>query len=231
MQRSQTRGWLVTAGAAMFALYVLTHPRGAVERARDVGEAVHSAAVQPAWVPSHLIGLAAVVLIALGLWGLLRAGWLAADARSRRSAWLLLAGAAALAVELVPHTLVAAETGELAAAEGATPLTDLHLLFQAMLVPIYGLGVVALAITGFGRVAHPVACVLGVIGGAALTAVGPLLLITDDPQVGVVFMPGVGTIAFLLATGVRVARGGSGQAPVARQSREPRVAHAPGPVT
>lgn len=195
--------WVLTAGAALFAGYVLTHPRGAVEEANDVEEAVRSMAVEPAWVVSHLIGLAAVVLIGIGAAMLLRRGWLDGDPRARRAGWLLCAGAFAAAVELVPHTVVTAETDALASG-GSTPWTDLHLLFQATLLPVYGLGVAALAAFGFRRVAHPAACVLGVVGGVALILVGPLLFLTDDPALGKVFMPAGGTVVFLLAAGVRL---------------------------
>lgn len=205
MTTLRSGGRILAAGAATFAVYVLTHPRGDVDAANNVDEAVHTMAVESAWVPSHIIGLAATVLIAAGLWTLLRSDWLSDDQRARRAALLLLGGTVGAAIELVPHIFVAAETEELAA-QGSTPLTDLHLIFQATLLPIYGVAVAALAIIGFGRVAHPLACVLGVIGGAALAAVGPLLLITDDPRLGFIFMPAGGTFLFLFAAGARAAR-------------------------
>lgn len=134
-------------------------------------------------------------------------GWLSDLPRARGAAWLLFAGTLGAAVELVPHILVASETTELAAG-GSASFTELHLLFQATLQPIYGLGVAALAVTGYRRVAHPLACLLGGLGGVALAIVGPLLVLTDDPSVGMIFMPGAGTILFLLAAGLHVARGG-----------------------
>jgi formate/nitrite transporter FocA (FNT family) len=67
-------GWVLTAGAALFAVYVFTHPRGAARDASTVDEAVHSMAVEGAWVTSHVVGLAAVVLIGTGVWMLLRDG-------------------------------------------------------------------------------------------------------------------------------------------------------------
>src|SRR5688500_8390407 len=121
-------GLLLTTGAATFAVYVLTHPQGSVDDATNVKEAVHSMAVESAWVPSHLIGLAALALIGTSLWRLLRSGWLEHDRRARAAGWLLLAGTLAAAVELVPHMLVSSETSELAGG-GPTPVTDLHLLF------------------------------------------------------------------------------------------------------
>lgn len=214
--------WVLTAGAVMFAAYVLVHPRGEVEEAVDVEQAVHSMAVESTWVASHLVGLAAVVMIGIGLSALLRQGWLAAEPRTRRSAWLLVAGSFAAAVELVPHTFVAAETTALAGGS-SSPLTDLHVLLQATLLPVYGLGVAALAAAGFGRIAPPIVSLLGIVGGVALTVVGPLLLITDDPAFGMIFMPGAGTFIFLIAVGLRLIRrdaqpapgeAGSGAAPV-----------------
>jgi hypothetical protein len=203
---------ILTAGAVTFALYVLLHPRGAVEEAVDLDEAVHSMAVESTWVLSHLVGLAAVAMIGLGVWMLLRSGWLSDQRGARRSAWLLLAGTVAAAVELVPHILVASETTELVAG-APSPLTDAHVLFQATLVPVYAVGVAALALTGFGRVAHPVACALGIVGGIALALVGPVLLITDDPKFGKLFMLGAGTFLFLLAAGTRLVRGSVPVAP------------------
>lgn len=204
---TKTGGRVLTAGAAAFAGYVLTHPRGAVKEASTLDEAIHSMAIEPAWVGSHVIGLGAALLIAAGVGLLLRAGWLSDDRQARRSAWLLLAGAVAAAVELVPHTFVASETAAISAG-GSTPLTDLHVLFQATLLPVYGLGVAALAVTGLRRVAHPVACALGAVGGLALVVVGPTLFISGNPALGVLFMPAGGTVIFLLAAGLRLARSG-----------------------
>ena len=212
MQRIRASQFL-TAGAVTFAAYVLIHPRGDVEGAADVEQAVHSMAVESTWVGSHLVGLAAVLMIGIGLTALLRGGWLASEPRPRRAAWLVVAGSVAATLELVPHTLVATEaTG---GAGSSTLLTDLHVLFQATLLPVYGLGIAALALAGFGRVAHPIACLLGVVGGVALTVVGPLLLITDDPAFGVVFMPGAGSFVFLIAVGLRLIRRSGQPAPTA----------------
>ena len=113
-------------------------------------------------------------------------------------------------MELLPHILVASETTEIERG-GSTPATDLHLVLQGLLLPLYGVGVAALAVTGYRSVAHPVACVLGTVGGVALTVVGPVLALTDDPAFGVLFMPGAGTFLFLLAAGIRLARAGARQ--------------------
>jgi hypothetical protein len=199
--------WTLTVGAALFALYVMTHPHGAAREVETVDEAVHSMAVESTWVLSHLIGLAAVLLLGAGVWMLLRSGWLRDLPRARQAAWLLFAGTLGAALELAPHILVASETTELAAG-GATPVTDLHLFFQATLLPVYGLGVAALAVTGYRRIAHPLACVLGAVGGIALIVVGPLLLVTKEAGFGVIFMPGAGTFLFLLAAGLRLTRAG-----------------------
>lgn len=207
---------LLTAGAATFAAYVITHPHGRSEP-ETIEEATSSMAAGGAWVASHLIGLLAVALIAVGVALLLRSGWLGDDRRARRAGWLVVVGAGAAAIELVPHTLVALETDELVAG-GSTPFTDLHLLLQSILLPLYGIGVAALAVFGFGRVAPRVMCLLGAIGGAAIAVVGPLLLMTGDPAFGAIFLLGPGTFLFLLATGLRAASAG-GHRP--RRKRHP----------
>lgn len=86
----------------------------------------------------------------------------------------------------------------------STPATTLHIVLHATLLPIYAVGVGLLAWRGFGQVANRASCVLGVVGGIALTVVGPLLLLTDNPDLGRVFMPGAGTFIFLIAVGVRL---------------------------
>lgn len=209
---SRSSGLLLAAGAAAFAAYVFSHPRGDDVRGKeDLDAAVHAMAGDAAWVPSHLIGIVATVLIAVAVWRLLRSGWLADQPKARIAGWVLFAGAIAASVELVPHTLAGYEADAFTAGE-STPMTDLHVLLQAVLLPLYGVGVAALAAVGFGRVAHPVACALGVVGGVALAVVGPLLLATDNAGFGVVFMPGGGTFLFLFAAGVRLARSGRHQA-------------------
>lgn len=205
MSNLKKPGVLLTAGVATFVAYVLTHPRGAERTPETVREMVHSMAIEPAWEVSHAIGLLAFLLIGVGMWALLRAGAWADDKLVRRAAGLVVVGSFVAAVELIPHALVGLETGEILTG-GSAPFTDLHLLLQALFLPVYAAGIAGLAVTGFGRVAHPIACVLGVIGGVALALVGPLLLVTDEAALGRMFMAGSGTVLFLLAVGIRAIR-------------------------
>lgn len=107
----------------------------------------------------------------------------------------------------MPHLLAASEAAQLAGG-GPTPFTDVHMVLQALFTPVYGAGIAGVALAGFGRVAHPIACVLGVIGGVALIAVAPLLLATGNGAFAMLFLPANGTWVFLTAVGVRAAMTG-----------------------
>lgn len=200
MKSRRVGGGLLGAGALTFLLYAATHPHD--EASATLTGAVASMAAQPAWVLSHVIGLLALTLIGAGMVTLVRSHRFAESPRLHWWGWAVVAAVVIGAIETIPHILVASESAALAAG-GPTPITDLHLALQILFTPAYGLSIAGLAVAGFGRVAHPAVCLLGVVGGVFLAPAGPMLWLTGDPMFGLLFIPANGTWLFLLGVSVR----------------------------
>lgn len=198
--RQRIGGGLLGVGALTFFAYTATHPHD--DATETVTETVASMAAHPMWVLSHAIGFVAFILIGAGMFTLVRSRFFRDSPRPRWWAWALVAAAGIGLIEAVPHTLTALEAAELAAGLPA-PITDAHLALQVLFTPAYGIAIAGLAAVGFGRVAHPVLSVLGIIGGVFLVPVGPLLWLTGDPVFGLLFIPAAGTWLFLVGVGVR----------------------------
>ena len=154
--------WLLLVGGTLGFLGSLLHPQGDPALAGDA--ALASEVGDPLWVPSHVLVLAFVALLAAGLLGLARSGVLSGAART--AALVALGAAVAWVVESVPHLLAAADHHALLTGQPA-PLVTAHLVGAVVVYPLAGFSLAALAVLGGRRLAHPVVHALGAAGAVA----------------------------------------------------------------
>lgn len=137
-----------------------------------------------AWYPSHLLLLAGTALIAAGLVALVRGGALDGVPRLRRAGLVAALAACAATVATLPHLAAAVEEDGLAD-HHATPVTDLSLVVETVVTPVFGLAVAALAVLGAATrtLGNPLTAVVGVLGGVGYALAGSTVLVTDvfDP--------------------------------------------------
>ena len=151
-----------------------------------IREELATMTADPSWVPGHALIAVGTVLMALGLWGAWRTrAWPAAGR-------VVLVGAAAVSVyvlETIAHLAAVVDSDELAAGEAA-PVAFTHLTMAAVLYPVTGLALVALALT-LGRRqwrgASRALAVPGVVGAVAHASAVPLTLVLPDAEITPVF--------------------------------------------
>lgn len=135
----------------------------------------------PSWVPGHSLIAIATLLMALGLWGAWRTrAWPAAG----RVVLVAAVAVSAYVVETVAHLAAVVDSDELAAGEPA-PVAFTHLGLAAVLYPVTGMAVVALAVTLARRQWRGPAVALavpGVVGGTAHALSVPLTLLLPDAE-------------------------------------------------
>jgi hypothetical protein len=214
----------IAAAGLLIALGGVMHPR--VDTGLTFDEGLAGMFESALWTASHGLAMAGYVVFAVALALFLRARDGSTPAGLRVIGWSAVAAAALAAVESVPHMLAASEAGALRRG-GATPLTDLHKVVQALSTPAFGLSVVALAVAGArtgvldgGRVATA----LAVLGGLALALAGPAIALTEDSSLSPLFAGAAGLALWAMVAGIRTARR-PGRAPDAVQG----AGRVPGP--
>ena len=116
-------------------------------------------------------------------------------------------GAAVLgSVEMVPHIFANAEAEEVLRG-GNTPITDIHLVLQAIATPVFGIGIAGLAVVGARTrsLGHWTVAPFAVVGGLAFAIAGPAILFIKQPEVGVLFIGSIGIAVWLIIAGIRAA--------------------------
>ncbi len=186
--------WLMlVSGTCGFAGSVL-HPGGDPSLGGDAGLA--SWVSDPMWVPSHVLILVAVALLAPALFGLARS----LTGAARTAAWVAFGASLVWLVESVPHLLAAKDEDALLAGEPARFLES-HLFGSVIAYPVASISLAALALLGGRALAHPVVNLLGVVGalafGFAPIAVGPLGI----DSFGVLFSGSMLMTAWIAAVG------------------------------
>lgn len=164
---------LLVAGVLMFAGAQL-HPRASLGLSFRAVE--HATLSDDDWRPVHLVILLCLVALAAGLVWMLRRGRL--DRTAQRFGVVMLAGTLVLLPEMVVHTFMNSEADAVGAGASA-PMFDIHLVLQAIGTPIFGVGVVGLAVAAGRRRlwGGPLLMVLGVIGGVAFGASGLVVVL------------------------------------------------------
>jgi hypothetical protein len=179
-------GWRVAlvASGALSAIGGPMHPSSDSEE--PIREELATMTADPSWVPGHSLIAVGTLLMALGLWGAWRTrAW-------PRAGRVVLVAAAAVSVyvlETIAHLAAVVDSDELASGEAA-PVAFTHLAMAAVLYPVTGIAVVALAITLARRQwtgASRALAVPGVIGGVAHASAVPLTLLLPDAEITPVF--------------------------------------------
>jgi hypothetical protein len=182
----QSYGWRI----ALVASGVLAAAGGPMHPSSDASDPMRdelaTMTADPSWVPGHSLLAVAAVLMALGLWGAWRtrawphAGRVVAVAAVAVSVYVL---------ETVAHLAAVVDSEELASGEAA-PVAFTHLTMAAVLYPITGVAIVALAITlarKQWRGAAKALAVPGVVGGVAHASAVPLTMLLPDAEITPVF--------------------------------------------
>jgi hypothetical protein len=149
----------------------------------------------PEWLPSHLFILLSFVLLFLGLALWQRQAGLTGRART----WSrLVLGAAGLAVvEMTLHTAAMVDVDRLRSG-AATPILTTHLFLTAVVNPLVGLTLAAVALHGarLRRLGSRWIAWMAVLGGAAYGAAGTYVVVTHDQRVSPLFAVGSSLLAF-----------------------------------
>lgn len=191
------------AGGLLTAVGGGLHPTG-------VGDTVDAHLLSmfdsPQWPLSHWLLLAGAVASTLAfVWA-----WRTHAFGPRVQRWLPLVAAAwgVGAAELVPH-LLASQDAHALAHHDSTPMLDTHLSLAIVAGPAVGLSgaliAVVIARAARSRIAWVLAAV-AVIGGLLYGAATPLIVITDDPAISVLFAAQTGLAVWLIGTGIRLLR-------------------------
>lgn len=196
---------LASAGL-LIGLGGVLHPR--VDRTQEFEQGLAGMFESSMWTGSHLLTMAGFGVLAVALVLLVRAlgaGW---TPRLRLLTWTAAAGASFAAIEMMPHLLASSDADAIHRGD-PTPLADLHLILQAVSTPAVGFSVAALALAsargrelGAGRVATAI----GVVGGLAYAFAGPVIAITENPQLAPLFAGSSGLATWAVVAGVRMAR-------------------------
>jgi hypothetical protein len=149
----------------------------------------------PDWVPSHLFILLSYLLLLLGLALWQRRAELSARAR----AWsrFALAAAGLAVVEMSFHAAAVLDLDRLRAG-AATPILTTHLFLTAVVNPLLGLTLAAVALHGarLGRLGSRWIAWMAVLGGAAYGAASAYVVLTHDQRVSPLFAVGSTLLAF-----------------------------------
>lgn len=217
MNTLRRHGWRL----ALVASGVLTLAGGSMHPEADASDPLRqelaTMTADESWVPGHTLIAVGTALLALGLWGAARHGpWPAA----RRALAVGAAVVGVYVVETLLHLAAVVDREALAAGEAA-PVAFSHIGLAAVLYPVTGLTVVAVALRLAGSWQGPAKAlaVPGVIGGALHAASVPLTIALPDTELSPVFaLAGTFLALWGLAvglSGIRAGRSGrSGVRPV-----------------
>ena len=166
----------------------------------------------PSWYPSHALMLAGMALIAASLIALARGRTLADRPHVQAVATIAAITAALSAVSALLHLVSAADADRIAAG-AATPLTDVSLGVETLVIPAFGLSVAALAALGAAThtLGNRVAAVFGIFGGIAYALAAGTAVFTD--ALNFLFPAAAGIAVWAMLTGIGMLR--SRSAPVA----------------
>lgn len=193
---------LAVAGVSM-ASGGLLHPHGS---GNTVDEALGGMLASPWWNLSHLLVLAGLIIGIVGFVLIRRSGMLGASLR--RWLTLVILTWCLAAVETVPHLLAG---GEHAAhvSGGPTPMTDAHVLLSTVTTPLLAVVTALFAIQLARQARTVVAWVLAgfaILGAVTFGAASPLLAITGNPAVSVLFPGQLFIDVWLIGTAIRLLR-------------------------
>ena len=197
--RGPASGLLV--GGALFFVGGSMHPSGEDVPGAGVKEALRSMFVDPAWDRSHGLILLGMVVIAAVLVALVRSSALSSDSRAQKVGVIAAVCAVLGAVDAVPHLFAASEADAIAAGD-STPITNVHVVLQTVIVPAFGFSMAGLAVIGAQTrtLGNWVTAVPGVVGGVAYGIAGATVLFIDG--VAVLFAGAAGLAVWVFAAGV-----------------------------
>lgn len=171
--------WGLLLGGATFFIGGSMHPK---QDPPDVTVQEHLRIMfeDPAWYPSHFVLLVGMVLLAVSLVALVRHGTLATLPRAQKAGGVAAVTSVLAAFGMLLHLVAGSEADKIAAGE-ATPIVDVHVVFETITVLAFGFSIAAFAvIAAFGRVlGDRVTAVIGFLGGVGYGLAGGTFLITD----------------------------------------------------
>lgn len=183
---SRWRPLFIVAGLCMAAAGPL-HPES--DASDSTREELATMTAGDTWVLSHTGVAVGTLLLAVGLWSAHRSGrWPAAS----RGALRVAAVAVSLyVVETVMHLAAVIDRDALAAGDAA-PVAFSHLALAAVLYPVSGLAIAALAARLFTTVtaANKVLAAVGVLAGLVHAVSVPLTLLSPDTETTPIFAAG-----------------------------------------
>lgn len=193
------RSLLVAAGVCMAAAGPL-HPES--DASGTTREELATMTAGDTWVLSHAGVAVGTVLLAVALWSAHRGDhWPAATRRNLRLAAIAVS---VYVVETVVHLAAVVDREALAAGDPA-PVAFGHLALAAVLYPVSGLAIVALAVRLAATVTagHKVLAGIGVLAGLAHAVSVPLTLLAPDLETTPVFAAGgILLAAWAIGTGI-----------------------------
>ncbi|MFF4835381.1 hypothetical protein [Streptomyces sp. NPDC001315] len=200
--RATIIGWLLLAGGTAFLVGGGIHPRadasdgGARERLRVMFE-------DGGWYPSQAFMLAGTAAMAVALVALVRCRRLTGASWARYAAVVAAVGAALASVALLLHLLAAGEADRLAEG-GSAPITDTVVVVDTIVIPVFGLGIAALASVGAitRAVGNVVVAIPGVVGGVGYALAAGTILISD--HLDALFPTAIGIALWAAAVGVQL---------------------------
>lgn len=176
---SRLVGWGLLLGGATFFIGGSMHPK---QDPPDVTVHEHLRIMfeDPAWYPSHFMLLVGMVLLAASLVALVRRGALATLPRAQKAGVIAAVTSVLAAFGMLLHLVAGSEGVKIAAGE-ATPIVDVHVVFETITVPAFGFSIAAFAvIAAFERIlGDRVTAVIGFLGGVGYGLAGGTFLITD----------------------------------------------------
>ncbi|MEU1599700.1 hypothetical protein ABZ468_44610 [Streptomyces sp. NPDC005708] len=199
--KARTAACLLLAGGTAFLIGGGLHPRvdapdgGAKERLRVMFE-------DGGWYPSQALMLAGTALIAAALIALVRRRLPTETPWARHATTVAALGAILASLALLLHLLAAGEADRLASG-GNTPITDTLVVVDTIAMPVFGLGIAALALAGAltRTLGNMVAAIPGVIGGLGYALAAGTILISD--RLDGLFPTAIGIALWAAAAGVQ----------------------------
>lgn len=201
--RTTTTAALLIVGGLLMAVGGQMHPRGS---GATVDEYLLTMFDSSLWVGAHTVSLLAGLVSVLAFVVAWRNEVFGPGVR--RVLPLAIVGWGFGVLEMVPHLLAAGDASALAHHQ-ATPVLDLHVGLQTIAGPAVGLTGALLAVAvarAAGTWPARVLAAVAVLGGVLSAAAGPLVVLTGDPRVTILFAFQLGLAVWLLGTGVRLLR-------------------------
>jgi hypothetical protein len=190
-------------GGVLLAIGGQLHPIGEGD---TLTAALASMTGDGAWLVSHLLLLAGLSVALFGLATAYRHRVLgpSLDTPLRLAIW----GYAFGAFELVPHLLVSSDHDQLAAGD-LTGFVRVHLVLESIAGPVLAISTIVLAIAIARNARTKPAWVLAafaVLGGTAFGLAAPLVALTEEPKVAVLFAGEFAVAVWLVGTSIRLLR-------------------------